>query len=195
MLTLGIIPKSFPVKLVLKIVIIVVLGAATAIVLLYYSNNIRIEGSYVDGLRTISNARHFIVRKSVVIYLSTSVFILVGVVVLALLYSHRVAGPLYRLKMAAKQISEGDFSVDIKLRRTDAIHPLAEAMNYLVQMQRQRIFSINRGLDAMKDALENLDKAIEGRSDDDKTQAIEGLSIAASELNRCVQDIRLCESR
>lgn len=47
----------------------------------------------------------------------------------AILLSHRIAGPIYRLQQELERISKGDFSVRIKFRRKDEIGQIAEGIN------------------------------------------------------------------
>ncbi len=54
------------------------------------------------------------------------------VVWLGLIASHRVAGPLYRLKQAMKQVAAGDMGVRIRLRRKDQLTDVADIFNRMM---------------------------------------------------------------
>lgn len=43
--------------------------------------------------------------------------------------SHKIAGPVYRFEESAKTIASGDFSLRIRLRKSDELHDLADAFN------------------------------------------------------------------
>lgn len=43
--------------------------------------------------------------------------------------SHKIAGPVYRFEESAKTIANGDFSLRIRLRKSDELHDLADAFN------------------------------------------------------------------
>ena len=48
-----------------------------------------------------------------------------------LIISHRMAGPVYRMRMVLKEMTEGDLSGKLVLRKNDAFHPLAGSINSL----------------------------------------------------------------
>ena len=67
--------------------------------------------------------------------------IVVGFVVayLTIRFSHRVAGPVFRLRRAMGQLNEGDYSVRVKLRRSDQLSGFAEDFNHLAEkLQNER---------------------------------------------------------
>ncbi len=68
-------------------------------------------------------------------FLALFVFILAagGVVVLqALRYSNRIAGPQYRIVRSLKQVRTGDYTFRIRLRKGDELSELAEELNCLL---------------------------------------------------------------
>jgi HAMP domain-containing protein len=58
------------------------------------------------------------------------VFVILAVIVIFI--SHRIAGPLYRLKMYMEKVENGDYSVKLNFRKNDAIHDVAESFNRMV---------------------------------------------------------------
>ena len=58
------------------------------------------------------------------------VFVVLAVMVIFI--SHRIAGPLYRLKQFMEKIENGDYSVTLKFRKNDAIHDVADSFNRMV---------------------------------------------------------------
>jgi methyl-accepting chemotaxis protein len=58
------------------------------------------------------------------------VFVVLAVMVVFI--SHRIAGPLYRLKQYMEKIENGDYSVTLKFRQNDAIHDVADSFNRMV---------------------------------------------------------------
>ncbi len=57
--------------------------------------------------------------------------VLLGTAILALLCSHRIAGPLYRLRMCINMLSEGKDLPPIRLRKNDEFKELAESLDNL----------------------------------------------------------------
>jgi len=95
--------------------------------------------SYAESYRLLSLLHHELVWRAAIIYASSLFFIALGISVISLLYSHRVAGPLYKLGVIARTVATGDLSAQAKLRRSDAIHVLADGMNDFIATYRNRI--------------------------------------------------------
>ncbi len=55
-----------------------------------------------------------------------------------ILLTHKVAGPLLRVHVALAKMTQGDYSVNIKLRHGDALVDLADAVNELARSLRDR---------------------------------------------------------
>jgi methyl-accepting chemotaxis protein len=49
-----------------------------------------------------------------------------------IIFSHKVAGPVYRLQQAAIQVSRGDLTNNVHLRRDDELKNLSSAFNSVV---------------------------------------------------------------
>lgn len=55
------------------------------------------------------------------------------IVVFAVLYSHRIAGPLFNLKRMMKLVEEGNLKVTMRIRKTDEFHDVEEAFNSMLK--------------------------------------------------------------
>lgn len=79
-------------------------------------------------------ARLFIILKGVYRDLIIAfLFLLAVTFAFAVFRSHKIAGPLFRLKGYIHQMSDGDFSSRIKLRKKDELIVLADELNLLSQ--------------------------------------------------------------
>jgi methyl-accepting chemotaxis protein len=70
------------------------------------------------------------------IFAGTSVILLAALGMIGLLFSHRVAGPLYRLHKHMTDVAEGKTMDDVKFRQKDFFMEIADAYNR--QMARYR---------------------------------------------------------
>ena len=75
--------------------------------------------------------------------------VLAGVTVLniylAVWLSHRIAGPVYRLKQSMRQAGSGDLSVLIKLRENDELQDLKNEFNNMMCGIRDRMMILQSG--------------------------------------------------
>ncbi|RMG02638.1 MAG: methyl-accepting chemotaxis protein [Nitrospirae bacterium] len=167
------------------------MGVAVTGLVLYVSSQIFIGQTYTEGLRTLAQMKQILFQKSLIIYLVTSVFVIGGIVMLTLFYSHRVAGPLYRLGVSAKTIASGDYMLRVRLRDGDVVHPLAESLNLLTERHRERLQLIRDKLKRVEEAAERLGSLSEGEGNGAFERALDHLSQTTEELKKTVGDIRL----
>lgn len=66
---------------------------------------------------------------------NTLIFILITIV-FGIFYSHRLAGPIYRINISLERIISGDLDFQVRLRRTDAFQHIGERLNALLDRLR-----------------------------------------------------------
>ncbi len=57
---------------------------------------------------------------------------------MVMLYSNKIAGPLYRLRKYMEIVSDGNFSVRVSFRKGDKVRELADAFNSMVESLQNR---------------------------------------------------------
>ncbi len=116
----------------------------------------------------LSLLKREVLVKSIIIYTFTLVLIVLGIVVITLLYSHRVVGPIYRLNQFMKKIVGADLSENVFLRKKDAIHPIADEINTLLDSYRIRLKNLEKKSNALRriTSQENREKIDKGESPD-----------------------------
>lgn len=119
----------------------------------------------LEKLRNVyPETRLFIILRGVYKNLIIS-FLLLLVVALgfAIFKSHKIAGPLFRLKYHIRQMSSGDFSTRVKLRKKDELKILADELNLLSQNIGLLIEEANNLIQRMQLALDELHSKIKAR--------------------------------
>ncbi|NBW81837.1 HAMP domain-containing protein [bacterium] len=77
--------------------------------------------------------------NQIVLYLSGfSLLFLLSVALIGLVYSHRVAGPLFKIKVVCKDICDGNTSARIALRPNDEFRDVAEQLNQLIDVLQKK---------------------------------------------------------
>ncbi len=84
--------------------------------------------------------------------------------VLSIFISHKVAGPLFRIKKALSQVTKGDLSVVIKLRKWDDLKDLAEHVNNLIEELRTFVNTLKNDYDLLSDYIQELEQKIETKA-------------------------------
>jgi hypothetical protein len=78
--------------------------------------------------------------------------------------SHKVAGPLFRMKKSLDKVTQGDLSVVIKLRKWDDLKDLAERINLLVEELRTFVTTLRNDYDLLSDYIQELEHKIESKA-------------------------------
>jgi methyl-accepting chemotaxis protein len=65
--------------------------------------------------------------------LINNLIIMVIISVLGIFYSHKIAGPVYRMDVEISKVLAGEKGIRIKLRRNDKLRSLAEKINRLIE--------------------------------------------------------------
>lgn len=71
--------------------------------------------------------------------LSSLILGVIFVLVFGLVYSHRIAGPLFNLKNAMTGVELGDLSITMHIRSTDELHDIEKAFNKMVDGLNDRL--------------------------------------------------------
>lgn len=65
------------------------------------------------------------------------------VAIIGVFYSHQFAGPSYKLERSIRQIATGDLSFDVTLRKSDAMHNIADSLNVMLSRFRELFVKAN----------------------------------------------------
>ena len=81
--------------------------------------------------------------------------------VISVFVSHKIAGPLFRIKKSLIQVSQGDLSVVIKLRKWDDLKDLADQINVLIEELRTFVTTLRNDYNLLSDYIQELEQKIE----------------------------------
>lgn len=81
--------------------------------------------------------------------------------VIVLIFSHKIAGPLYRFEKNLEEVAKGNFTVKTKLRETDQLEILAVKLNLVTEELNIRIKEIKTGIEELSECLQQT-KCLEG---------------------------------
>jgi len=80
--------------------------------------------------------------------------------ILGLLFSHRIAGPVYRIEKSVYEIANGNLGMRIKLRQGDELWDLANMINNMTEkldkgiaLNKESVSAIQKDLDEIKKAI------------------------------------------
>lgn len=138
--------EKYQKKMVIKFCLLAAAGSALFCLLFYWALDLRPIGSYDEALEGMRFIKHTLMRSAVYIDLIVICVLAVAVIILTLLMSHRIAGPMWRMEQSAKSVGSGDLTLNVKLREKDEMKPLADKMNSMVAGLRGRVDEITQDL-------------------------------------------------
>lgn len=100
-----------------------------------------------------------------------------GISILSLFLSHRVAGPLYRFERSVEEITKGNLSFRIRLRKKDEAKELAELMNRMIE-------TLSSHLSQIRDVADDIEKGLLEARD-----AIDKQTDARESINRALRSL------
>ena len=140
------IKRKLQFQMIARITLILFLSLLVSSAAYYYFANQEITSSW--RLFHIQ-ARNFLDFLLPIVVGSFLVSLVTGIIV-CLFFPKSIAGSLYRIEQDVKHITEGDLTVQIKLRTGDPIPSLSESINRLVSTFRNKILTIQSISEQMK---------------------------------------------
>jgi len=133
-------------RILITMLILLGLVAVIMMVFVYLEYNIKLSERF-PGLSSIQPV---ILTTLVIVNLFAAVFSLV----LILLFSHRIAGPIYNLGGVLRGVAQGDLSGEIKFRKRDFLQEISDDGNQALEFLRQEIGDLQQLSEELVNRLE-----------------------------------------
>jgi len=102
----------------------------------------------------------YVFRVTNLMLIRNLLFVSPLIFILGLLFSHKIAGPVYRIEKSIYEISKGNLAVRVKLRRGDELWDLADIINAMVESISGSISSNKKAVADIKKQLDEIKKMI-----------------------------------
>lgn len=186
--------RFFRLKFGMKVCALTVAGVFTLTFVTYLLISRGLGGTYAEAIYTIQNLR---VRIFPLLFASFySIFILAvvtgAIAAISVFFSHKIAGPLYRLERSLEAIGSGDLTVDTRFRGYDQLKALSTDINAMVRSLNHKYRSSNDALDAVEGRARALAAMLEAEHPDKEAvvRAVAELEAAMAELKRAVSVLK-----
>jgi methyl-accepting chemotaxis protein len=136
------IQKDFQSKFILKFCIILLIGIIISVGLLFLFSKNTLTSSFEQSRLVIKNTADAILPGVFLSHLIALVIIILLTIVITLLVSHKLAGPLFRFEKELKEIGNGDLSKVVKVRKKDQIKAMADSLNQMRANLQNKILDI-----------------------------------------------------
>lgn len=192
----ALVEKEFKLRFGLKFCLFTVAGFLVMSVFLYTVMSKSLGGDYATAIYTIYDLKINIFSLVFASFYSIGilVFIALSIAAISVFFSHKMAGPVYRLEKDLERVSAGDLTVETRLRDRDQLMLLAEQQNRMV---RSLNHIVRANLDALAD-IEKSEKRVRGLlkggakpAGEEMKKALGGLAFGVEELKRSAARVRL----
>jgi methyl-accepting chemotaxis protein len=150
------IDRGFQSKFIMKFCGIVAAGSALTIGLIYFLSlrytSITVENSRVVVKSTADLLLQMLLQTVLIVMIVVRLF----TIFTTLVFSHKLAGPLYRFRKIMQSLEEGDFSADFKLRKLDQLQELANVFNRMILKIRTELNVLKEDFNALKSKLDSI---------------------------------------
>jgi nitrogen fixation/metabolism regulation signal transduction histidine kinase len=162
-----VIRKGYLTRLLLLILCVFFIGTAVSSIYLYLDIYRPLNTHYSAILSIITEIKETLIIRTLKINAFFYLLISAGIVILGILYTHRIAGPLHRIKLYAKMVGKGrlDLDTDIKFRHKDAIHSLGKSFNDMTKSYSNKVTMLISEIQQFKDAITELKSLTEKGED------------------------------
>jgi len=109
----------------------------------------------------------------------------------SIVFSHRIAGPLDRIRGELKKIGEGNLSVHVRIRKNDYLHDQVASVNEMVEGLREKIRTIEQSQQKAYAVLTDLQRALRRGSGDEMNDQIEELGVVLERLKLSVREFQI----
>ena len=149
------IKRAFQRTFILQFCSLIVFGCGLFGVFLYFYSSRALMTAFIDSRLRVMSTSDFLMPALGMGALFVTALVTIIAALRLLIFSHRIAGPLYRLEKSAETIGAGDLSLRVRLRSADQLQDLAHSMDEMVSDLRTRV-------QAIKKQTERLDKLTSG---------------------------------
>jgi len=185
---IDVLKKGFIKRLVLLILLVFIVFSSVSGLFLYFNTYRSLDTNYSASISIISEIKEDLLSRTITISALFYLFILIGIVLLAVLYTHRIAGPLQRIKLFAGSVRRGDLSTALKFRKKDAVHSFGDSLNRMTESWQGRI----RSLTSYIEQLENAVKECRSLAENEKERAavLGKISSIDKEIKKLLEEIK-----
>ncbi|MCX7661356.1 MAG: hypothetical protein N2Z79_01570 [Candidatus Omnitrophica bacterium] len=147
------IEKRFQTNFIFKFFVLVFLGAIIFAGIIYILSRHTSTVTFLHGKAKILSTADFLFPILIQTIVVVTVVISLFGIILTLFISHKIAGPLYRLKKALESIGRGEIPSNFCFRKKDQLQDLAVSVSIMVKELKGKISDLKRDWEELKRAL------------------------------------------
>ncbi len=151
------IEKEFQAKFIIKFCLLLAFGSLLTVVLIYWFARHSTTVAIVQGHVAVHTTAEYLLPLMAQTVLIELIIVGIATIVMTLLISHKIVGPLHRLKVMLVGLAEGDLSTPMHLRKGDQLKNVADTYNEAVNKLNDKVKTL-KNASSMEDLKKQLDK-------------------------------------
>lgn len=191
----GLFESDFKLKFGIKFCVLAIVGVLSFTLTLHLILGKTLEGTYANAIYTMYALKIKIFPLIFASFYSIFIlgFITLALVAISLFYSHKIAGPVFRIEKNLEAIGWGDLTVNTKFRGNDQLMSLAEDLNVMVRSLNHSVRGGAEALESIRQAHQRLSSIVgqENPSEEELRREIDALKGAIAQLKRLTEGVRI----
>jgi signal transduction histidine kinase len=171
------IDKDFQISFISKFCAIVIFSSFVVGALVFYSTRNSTTVAIENTRVIVKSTADFIFPVLILITAVVAFFSSILLSLMALIISHRILGPLYRLRKEIDMLKEGDFTKQFQIRNKDNLKDLAKSLAEMSGTLRRRHFELKRRSDHLRLFLKERNYNISFEDKERFLQMLEGIDL------------------
>ena len=148
-----IITEGYLERFLLIVLVMFLFFSLMSALVLYKSLHLPLSHHYGAIHVMVTQLNESLIIKTITINLFFFLLTTIGMILLGIFYSHRIVGPLFRVKKFSAVLGEGKFDERISFRKKDAIHTLSSELNEMAKGCQDNVTLLISGLHELKDTV------------------------------------------
>ena len=133
------IDRDFQARFIIKFCLLVVLSGVIITGMLYFIGKKSTTVAINDSRVLVHSTSDFLLPVLIQTVLVVMVILGVATIIVTLLFSHKIAGPLFRFRKAIEGVKLGNLSANFHLRNYDQLKELSDEVNAMIDKTREQI--------------------------------------------------------
>ena len=138
------IERKFQAGFILKFSALVIIGSLLTGALMYFLSQKSTTVVFEHSRALVKSTADFLLPLLLQTIIATSLIVAIATIALTLFISHKIAGPLYRLKKELSTIEIGNLAGGFSLREGDQLQDVARSMSAMIKGLRDRISDLKK---------------------------------------------------
>ena len=142
------IEKKFQAWFIVKFCTLVAFGSLLTIVLVYWLAQRSTTVAINEGHVAVRTTADFLLPVMIQTTLIQLLVVTIATIIMVLFVSHKIAGPIYRLKIMLQGLGEGNIAAPMHLRKGDQLLNLAEVYSKATLQLNEKLKKLKQSVDS-----------------------------------------------